>query len=206
MIQAVLFDFGGVLAEEGFRNGLKAIAIQNRIDPDAFYSGVKQLAFQGGYVLGRTSEATFWETLRKEWRLSGSDTELRQEILGRFKVRPGMIELARKIKNMRIVTAILSDQTNWLDELNIRDGIYEAFHRVFNSYYLHQSKRMKETFLRVCAELGVSPGSTVFIDDNAENCENALAAGLLPIAFASESQCREQLGRLFRDDGLAGID
>lgn len=26
MIKAVLFDFGGVIAQEGFRNGLKAIA------------------------------------------------------------------------------------------------------------------------------------------------------------------------------------
>jgi FMN phosphatase YigB (HAD superfamily) len=28
MIKAVLFDFGGVLAEEGFREGLKAIGMQ----------------------------------------------------------------------------------------------------------------------------------------------------------------------------------
>ncbi|MBI4776877.1 MAG: HAD family phosphatase [Deltaproteobacteria bacterium] len=206
MIQAVLFDFGGVLAEEGFRHGMMAIAAQNRIDPDAFYASVEQVIYHGGYVLGRTSEATFWETLRKKWRLSGSDADLRREILSRFKVRPGMIELARKTKNLGMVTAILSDQTNWLDELNLRDGIYEAFDRVFNSYYLHQSKRMKETFLRACAELGVSPGATVFVDDHAENCENALSAGLIPVAFVSESQIREQLGRLFRDNGLSGID
>lgn len=32
-IKAILFDFGGVLAEEGFKNGLEAIANQNRIKP-----------------------------------------------------------------------------------------------------------------------------------------------------------------------------
>ena len=201
MIQAVLFDFSGVLAEEGFFNGLRAIATQNRIDPDAFFSGARELVFQGGYVLGRTSETAFWHALRKEWNLSGSDTELRQEILSRFKVRPGMMELVHDIRGMGVVAAILSDHTNWLEELNLRDGIYEAFDRVFNSYFLHQSKRRPETFLRVCSELGVSPGSTVFIDDNPENCENALAAGLVPIEFASEAQCREQIGRLFRTAG-----
>jgi putative hydrolase of the HAD superfamily len=37
MIKAVLFDFGGVLAEEGFREGLKAIGVKNGLDPDDFF-------------------------------------------------------------------------------------------------------------------------------------------------------------------------
>ena len=32
-IQAVLFDFGGVIAEEGFRKGLSYIALLNGLDP-----------------------------------------------------------------------------------------------------------------------------------------------------------------------------
>jgi putative hydrolase of the HAD superfamily len=31
-IKAVLFDFGGVLAEEGFRNGLQALAREQGLD------------------------------------------------------------------------------------------------------------------------------------------------------------------------------
>lgn len=36
-IQAALFDYGGVIAGEGFRNGLKAIAFREHIDPDTFF-------------------------------------------------------------------------------------------------------------------------------------------------------------------------
>jgi hypothetical protein len=36
-IQAVLFDYGGVLAEEGFREGLKNIARWHGLDPEAFH-------------------------------------------------------------------------------------------------------------------------------------------------------------------------
>ena len=32
-----LFDYGGVLAEEGFTEGLKAIAFKNGIDQDDFF-------------------------------------------------------------------------------------------------------------------------------------------------------------------------
>ncbi len=34
VIKAVLFDFGGVLAEEGFREGLKSIGRKNGLDPE----------------------------------------------------------------------------------------------------------------------------------------------------------------------------
>jgi hypothetical protein len=36
MIKAVVFDFGGVVAEEGFREGLKAIGRKNGLDPRVF--------------------------------------------------------------------------------------------------------------------------------------------------------------------------
>jgi len=35
-IEVVLFNFGGVLAEEGFREGLIAIARLNNVDPSVF--------------------------------------------------------------------------------------------------------------------------------------------------------------------------
>ena len=35
-IRAVLFDYGGVLAEEGFREGLFSIARQQGLELDAF--------------------------------------------------------------------------------------------------------------------------------------------------------------------------
>jgi hypothetical protein len=36
MVKAIVFDFGGVLAEEGFKEGLKAIGKKNELDPDVF--------------------------------------------------------------------------------------------------------------------------------------------------------------------------
>ena len=58
MIKAIMFDFGGVLAEEGFREGLKAIAEKNGLDPDLFYETAKELIYESGYVTGRSDEST----------------------------------------------------------------------------------------------------------------------------------------------------
>lgn len=37
MIKAIIFDFGGVLAKEGFREGLKSIAEKNGLDPSQVF-------------------------------------------------------------------------------------------------------------------------------------------------------------------------
>jgi len=41
MIKATIFDFGGVLAEEGFREGLMKIAEKNGIDPLKFFRAAR---------------------------------------------------------------------------------------------------------------------------------------------------------------------
>jgi putative hydrolase of the HAD superfamily len=64
MIRTVLFDFGGVLAEEGFREGLKAIGREKGLDPEDFYKISADLVYQTGYITGRTDERSYWNAVR----------------------------------------------------------------------------------------------------------------------------------------------
>ena len=52
MIKTVIFDFGGVLAEEGFREGLLEIARKNGLDTNAFFTEVDSLIEKTGYLTG----------------------------------------------------------------------------------------------------------------------------------------------------------
>jgi putative hydrolase of the HAD superfamily len=92
MIDTVLFDYGGVIAEEGFRGGLFAIARANNLRPDAFHKDVCRIIADTGYLTGRESEAAFWAHLRRSYGLVQADGELRDEILRRFVLRPVMID------------------------------------------------------------------------------------------------------------------
>ena len=47
------------------------------------------------------------------------------------------------------LTAILSDQTDWLDRLEARHHFFGHFDRVFNSYHLGKGKR-RITSYNVC--------------------------------------------------------
>ncbi|MDY6988615.1 MAG: HAD family phosphatase [Thermodesulfobacteriota bacterium] len=125
-VEAILFDFGGVLAEEGFRNGLFAIAGRNGLEPEGFAGAGFELVYDTGYVLGRSDEGTFWKALRERTHISDSDSTLRNDILSNFRLRPWMVDLVKKLKQNGMCLAILSDQTNWLDELNSRQGFSDG--------------------------------------------------------------------------------
>ncbi len=49
--QVVLFDYGGVLAEEGFTAGLKAIAVAHGLDPDHFFHRATEIIYACDYVI-----------------------------------------------------------------------------------------------------------------------------------------------------------
>ncbi|MBM3303121.1 MAG: hypothetical protein FJY85_24645, partial [Deltaproteobacteria bacterium] len=63
-IKAVLVDYGGVLAEEGFREGLKAIARANGLPEESFFDSATQAVYDSGYVTGHAAESAYWSLLR----------------------------------------------------------------------------------------------------------------------------------------------
>ena len=196
MIKAILFDFGGVIAEEGFKNGLQAIARKQGLDPDRFFSAAQDLVYSTGYVIGQADEAAYWEVIRKETGLKIGDAQLRQEVLNRFIVRPAMIDLVQDLKKKGFLVGILSDQSNWLEELDQKYDFLRHFDRIFNSYHLHKSKKDPSLFRDVCTLLGVDPQEVLFIDDNLGNTERASSKGLKTIHFREVASFREDLYKI----------
>ena len=140
-IEAVLFDFGGVLSEEGFRNGLRAIANSNGLDVETFVRTANDVIHACGYVIGKASESAYWEILRRTTGIQGDDQHLRNEILSRFIMRKWMIDTVKRLKDIKLRVGILSDQTNWLDELDAHHDFFRLFDYVFNSYHMGKSKK-----------------------------------------------------------------
>ena len=185
-MKAVLFDFGGVLAEEGFRKGLSYIASSNGLDPEEFFITAQALIISSGYLTGRSTEAGYWNRLRALTGISGNDYELRQIILKRFILRDWMIDLVKRLKKSSIQVAILSDQTNWLDELDSRLHFFSLFDFVFNSFHLGKSKNDPSLFIDVLNIMGPSPHETLFIDDTIAHVLRARSKGLHAIHYTGK--------------------
>lgn len=196
MIRAVLFDYGGVLATEGFHEGLVAIARKQGLDPENFYQVAREAVYESGYVTGRGAEGDFWNLVRLRSGARGSDADLTAECLDRFRLRPGMLELVRTLRATGLIVAILSDQTDWLERLDARDAFFPEFDRVFNSFRLGKGKRDPSLFDDAARALGVEPAAAVFIDDDTGNVARAASRGLHALLFRDEASLRRDLGAL----------
>ncbi|RMG37019.1 MAG: HAD family phosphatase [Gammaproteobacteria bacterium] len=196
-IRAVLFDYGGVLAEEGFFNGLRRLGREQGLsNADELPRIGLDVVYETGYVTGRGSEAAFWEQMRRRTGLRGGDAELRWPILEGFVLRPGMLALVRELREAGYRVGLLSDQTDWLDRLDERDHFYQAFDDLFISYRLGMGKRDEVLFDQVAQTLGLPPAAILFIDDNPGNVERARRHGWQAIRFTNEESLRGQLAEL----------
>jgi putative hydrolase of the HAD superfamily len=195
-ITAVLFDFGGVLAEEGFKDGLQYIAIQNELDPDILTARAFRIIYETGFVLGKVREDVFWKALGEQFSIRERPEKWREEILTRFSLRPWMLKAASELKKRRIVLGLLTDQCHWLDELNERDPFFDYFDHIFNSYYTHISKKNPLAFDRVSKELQIPPENILFIDDHEAHILRAQQRGLQTILYRDKKSFFEQLNRV----------
>lgn len=196
MIKAVIFDFGGVIAEEGFREGLLAIARKKNLDEQSFFRTAVEIIYKTGYVTGKAHEKVFWETLSKETGIKEDYRHLRLEILRRFVLRTEMLVLSEKLRNQGLVTALLTDQTNWLDEINSKKPFYSRFDFIINSYVLGKSKRDPSIFRDAAKITGIMPHLTLFVDDSAQNLKRASDTGMRTIHFTSIEDFKTQLEKM----------
>lgn len=182
-VRGVYFDFGGVIAEEGFRDGLKAIAEKHAKAPQRFFDTAVEIIKDTGHLTGETDETSFWRALRFETGIHDTDENMRGEILSRFKVRDWVIAIADALKLAGLTTGILSDQTNWLDELDEKYGFMQHFDVVINSYHYGKSKYDGTIFTDAARDMGLPAPEILFIDDTGHHVERAAARGMKTIHF-----------------------
>lgn len=196
-IEVVFFDFSGVLADEGFVNGLRKIAVRNGFDPDEFQHIATEICYEGGYATGTATEAEFWEEVRKKTGLVEQTELLHLEIMTGFDVRLWMLEVVDVIRASGVKTAILSDHTNWLESLDFEHSIYSHFDRVFNSFREGISKRSHDYFHHALRAMDFVPERALFVDDNPSNLLRATDIGMQTLLYDEHDKVLKQLQELF---------
>jgi putative hydrolase of the HAD superfamily len=195
-IRAILLDYGGVIAEEGFRGELVAMAREQGLDPHEGLQVAKYAVYDSGFVLGTGSEEAFWASMREGSGLRGDDAEMTARVLDAFILRTWVIDHVRQWRGQGYITGILSDQMHWLDWLNERDRFFDAFDHVFNSYHLGKGKRDPTLCDDIAGLLALPPAGILFVDDLMSNVERAQSAGWQAVHYVDRSSFDEVIGRL----------
>lgn len=201
-IRWILFDYGGVLAEEGFHDTLAELSLRYGEAADTLPRLAMDAVYDSGYVTGKASEAAFWDLLRQRFPFFEPDAQMSEQILRRFTLRKPMLELVDKLRSLGYRTGILSDQTDWLAKLDQRDHFFDHFDRIFNSYDMGKGKRDPTLFDEVMAALSIRPSQAIFIDDNLENVHRAASRGVCALHYEERRKLLQTLSRLLHIDAV----
>lgn len=193
MIQAVIFDVGGVLVRTENRAPRRALEERLGLVPGEaeriFYNDPGGLRAQRGEI---SAEAHLQAVMA---RLGLQPADLAQ-FWGGDRVDTALIDLIRRLKT-RYQTAIISNAMSDLHALLVEKfGIADAFDVITGSAYEGVMKPDPRIYLRTLERLGRQPAEAVFIDDAPANVEGARAVGMHAIHYVAGLDVAAALGEL----------
>lgn len=192
MIRNIIFDFGGVIINIDPQSVLNEL---NKQGHDNLPELHQHLLFNNAYVrleTGELSPAGFREMIRSRLGKPATDRQIDQAWNAIIKDIPHerirMLEKARKEYGVYLLSntnPIHYDHYNHYIRENFGYQLLDdLFDKAYYSFRLQLYKPDTRIFDHVVGDAGITPGETLFIDDNPENVKAAVRIGLKGIHLA----------------------
>jgi glucose-1-phosphatase len=196
-IQAVVFDFGGVLMRTQDYSGRIKWEEKLNLRPGELEKIVFNSETAVQATLGSVPEEDIWKYVGSFLKLSAQELiELRQDFWSGDNLDLELVDFLRSLRP-RYQTAILSNA--WSGARQMFTHQY-SLHTVVNMLIISAEESLAKPDLqiyRLSAErLGVLPSQILFVDDVAANIEAAQKAGWVGIQFHSTSQVLKDIQTL----------
>jgi len=184
MIKNIIFDFGGVLLDIDYtKTGVRMGQLFGL--PDIFVPPFTEYIEK--YEVGTCSEEEFISYFQEQY----TDQLSPQAIIDGFNailgpIIPERLCLLEELKKRYMVfllsntnvTHLLFVNNYIVNDLGINDFNERYFHNVYYSHLIGMRKPNQEIYEHVLSDNKIHASETLFIDDNVENVNGAIAAGI----------------------------
>jgi len=196
-VEAVIFDFGGVLMRTVDRKPRTELAARLGMN----YADISALVFESPSALKATqgiiTAEQHWAELQKTLDLPDKEFEkVRTEFWAGDILDQNLVNLLRELRPS-YTTILLSNA--WDDLRHMIEDVWQindAFDRIVISAEIGLAKPDLAIYQWVFNELGVNPATSVFVDDFLHNVEAAREVGMHAIHFRSPEQALDELRSL----------
>ncbi|MGM0568145.1 MAG: hypothetical protein ACQESB_02880 [Elusimicrobiota bacterium] len=189
-IKMILFDYGGVLAPEGFQLGILKMAQKFNMSYEMMYelAGYKA-GFCSGYTAGKVDESFYWKTVSDLLGIKEDLSWCRNLFLDNFQPRRQMIELLESLSE-EFQLGIFSDQTNWIYELDAKYDFMKYFEYKCISFDKGSTKHEEKFYMLPSQETGIPSKNIFLFDDKAQVIQRALKSGMKGEVFTTIKGCQ----------------
>lgn len=195
-INAVIFDWGGVLIEDPAPALFKYCANTLGVGEEQYVTTFNICIndFQTGIV----TEQQFWMNMTERLNvpMPKAASLWTEAFTAAYKPRQEMFSLAFRLRKAGCKTAILSNTEMPVAEL-INKLKYDAFDVTVLSCLEGTAKPGRKIYDLALARLGIPARQTLFIDDKQENIDGAKQVGLQTILFKDAEKSKKDIARFF---------
>jgi putative hydrolase of the HAD superfamily len=195
-INAVIFDWGGVLIEDPAPALFKYCANVFGVSVERYIAAFDICI--NDFQTGTITETQFWANMAKHLNAESpkSNSLWSEAFAVAYKPRQEMFSLAGRLRKSGCKTAILSNTEMPVVQI-INKQKYDSFDVTVLSCLEGMIKPGREIYDLAVNRLGVSAGKALFIDDKPENVEGAKRAGLQTIFFETLEKFKKDLSGFF---------
>lgn len=198
MIENVVFDLSEVLlpgiigVEEqlGLQTGKSKDSIAKAMGSYPYYVKDNKLdkLLKGELTYDSYREEFLSETGLSEEYASIFDKECIKMFDSPYPYTEEMIKRAAKVCNI----FLLSDHCEaWAEYIRNKHSFFDYFHGVVWSYEIGATKKSSDPFEKIIMKYRLNPASTLFVDDNEININNAKSHGFKTVHFTSVDSVSE---------------
>lgn len=202
MIQAVLFDFGGVLTPSG-QSGFVAetIASLYRVDPESLHTG----PYHAELRRGRGDINKLFTVLNERFGKHITTEMYVQKAHESFEPSEEVYDLAVKLRKQGIKTGIFSNIFR-IDAAVLRgQGRYDGFDPVILSCDEGYAKPDREFYEIAIQKVGVPAEEILFVDDQQKCLRPAAGFGMLTVEARDPGQIVHDVTVLIRKQNGIGL-
>jgi putative hydrolase of the HAD superfamily len=205
MVEAVLFDYGGVLTDGGRLSSTpRAVAQFFELDPDQ----VSIDDLHDSFGRGDISSEKFIAELNSRYGHNRSITAEDYVSINNDIYQPlaSIHDLAAKLRSHGIKTGILSNVNGLIADRLMAERGYDNFYPNILSHQVGARKPEPEIYAIALDKLGIPTERVLYIDDNPKNLEPARTLGMLTMHASSESQLLKAIPALFENRNHVDIN
>ncbi len=198
-IQAVFFDFGGVIQRTEYQAPRQYLAQRFSMEYDDIDNIVFNSPTAKQATVGEIPVQKHWEAVAKRLKVSKEQiTGVENEFFAGDVIDHSIVEYLRSLRP-RFKTGLISNAWSDMREYLVRKKLDMVFDTLTISAEVGVAKPEAKIYHLALEQAQVQPEAAVFVDDVLANIEACEALGMKGILFKDPQEAMEQLKKLLKD-------
>ena len=198
-IQAVFFDFGGVIQRTEYQAPRQYLAQRFSMEYDDIDNIVFNSPTAKQATVGEIPVQKHWEAVAKRLKVNKEQiTGVENEFFAGDVIDHSIVEYLRSLRP-RFKTGLISNAWSDMREYLVRKKLDVVFDTLTISAEVGVAKPEAKIYHLALEQAQVQPEAAVFVDDVLANIEACEALGMKGILFKDPQEAMEQLKKLLKD-------